>query len=198
MRTVTDDITALYDGEGRRKYLSASERAGFLKAAEKFNTRTAAFCGLLAHTGCRISEALALTAAQLDVGTGRVVFRTLKRRRKSFRAVPVPPSLMADLLRLANAAAIGSPLWPWRRQTGWRRVKAVMRSAGIEGVHATPRGLRHGFGIACAERNVPPELTQRWMGHADLATTGIYQHAVGTEERAFAERLWGSIPPALT
>lgn len=87
-------MAALYDGEGRRKYLCATERARFLAAARNAPPEIAALCQLLTFTGCRISEALALTPQRLDPATGRVVFLTLKRRQRCFRAVPVPPALM--------------------------------------------------------------------------------------------------------
>jgi hypothetical protein len=32
--------------------------------------------------------------------------------------------------------------------SGWRAVHAVMQAAGLEGVPASPKGLRHGFGVA--------------------------------------------------
>ncbi len=49
-------------------------------------------------TGCRISEALALTARQVDLSGRVVVFESLKKRRRGvFRAVPVPPELLDTL-----------------------------------------------------------------------------------------------------
>jgi len=39
-------------------------------------------------------------------------------------------------------------LWPWSRMTGWRAVDALMQAAGLEGVPASPKGLRHGFEVA--------------------------------------------------
>jgi hypothetical protein len=39
----------------------------------------------------------------------------------------------------------GVRLWPLSRMTGWRAVHAVMQAAGLEGVPASPKGLRHGF-----------------------------------------------------
>ena len=50
--------------------------------------------------------------------------------------------------------------------------------------------MRHTFGIANAEANIPAALTQRWMGHSRLETTSIYMQVVADEERAFAKRLW--------
>jgi integrase len=43
------------------------------------------------------------------------------------------------------------------------------------------------FSVSCFwEAN----LVQRWLGHAQLATTAIYADAVGEEERGIAARLW--------
>jgi integrase len=65
-----------------------------------------------------------------------------------------------------------------------------MAAAGIKGAHAMPKGLRHGFGVANAEGNVPMPTTQKWLGHKKLETTAIYQQAVGREEEALARRIW--------
>lgn len=182
------DPTSLLDGVGQRKYLCRLERRRFLAEAARRDAVTAALCAVLAYTGCRISEALALTPSRLDRGTGRIVFRTLKRRRVHHRAVPVPPELMIALDALSVRP--DDLIWPWCRQTAWRRVKSVMEAAGIADAQAMPKALRHGFGVANAEENVPPALTQRWMGHARLETTAIYQQAIDEEERGFARRLW--------
>lgn len=185
-----DALSRLFNADGARKYLCASEWRRFVRAAEEAPPEDRIFCLLLAYTGCRISEALGVTPARLDREAGRVVFRTLKRRRRIFRAVPVPPEVMRDLVALARGKAADAPLWPWCRQTAWRRVKATMRRARISGPQATAKGLRHAFGVATAECNVPAAITQRWLGHARLETSAIYVHAVGQEERAFARRIW--------
>ena len=189
MRSISDPAS-LRDGRGQRKYLCGNEPRRFLAAAERMDAESRAFCRLLLFTGCRISEALQLTPDRLDAEAGRVVFRSLKRRRLTFRAVPIPADLVADLRHLSRGRTPDTPIWGWCRQTAWRRVRWAMTEAGIIGVHASPKGLRHGFGILNAERNVPMGLTQEWMGHADIKTTAIYQHAVGREERSFAQRLW--------
>ncbi len=180
----------LHDNTGARKYLCGKELLRFIAAAEHADQASRLLCRLLAFTGCRISEALALTPAQLDIETNRIVFRTLKRRRQVFRAVPVPGLLICDLLRYAHECRRDQRIWPWSRQTAWRRVRIVMRAARIDGPQAMPKGLRHGFGVANAEESVPMATTQKWLGHAKLETTAIYQQAVGREENAFARRLW--------
>ena len=66
----------------------------------------------------------------------------------------------------------------------------MMNKAGISGPHATPKGLRHGFGIMAATETRNPRLVQKWLGHKYLETTTIYMDAVGAEERDLAARMW--------
>ena len=58
------------------------------------------------------------------------------------------------------------------------------------GQSATAKGLRHGFGVAGVQSNVPLNMIQKWLGHANINTTTIYTDAVGEEERDLAARLW--------
>ncbi len=51
-------------------------------------------CTTLAYAGCRVSEALALTADRVDLAAGVRVIKNLKKRRTGiYRVVPVPPTL---------------------------------------------------------------------------------------------------------
>jgi len=81
-------------------------------------------------------------------------------------------------------------LWSWSPVTAWRHVKAVMQAAGIRGVQASPKGLRHGFGVAAVQARIPLNLVQRWLGHAQLSTTAIYAEAIGPEEQEITARMW--------
>lgn len=193
------NVMQLYDHNGHRKYLTPAERQDFIRASESALQQIRTFCGTLAHTGCRISEALALTADRIDIDDGVVVIESLKKRRKGvYRAIPVPPAFLKALdvvhhLRTARQAedrGRSVHLWPWSRPTAWRHVCEVMQLAGIGGLHASPKGLRHGFGIKAVVSGVPLNLVQKWLGHAQLTTTAIYADAIGPEERQIAERMW--------
>lgn len=184
------DGTQLFDTNGQRKYLHASESRRLLAAAARANRETRLFCLLLHYTGCRLSEALALTPRRLDLQTQCVVFRTLKRRKQTYRAVPVPTHLMHELVSLAADREPEAPLFAWSRQTGWRRIKGLMQEAGIVGPQATPKGLRHFFGVHAIGEKVPESAVQRWMGHARSRNTQIYTLVTGAEERALAKRMW--------
>ena len=178
-------------GVWHRHSVTTAERAAFLSAAEEAPREVRTLCGLLAHTGCRLSEALWLTADRVDLRADLVVFETLKKRRSGvYRAVPVPHTLvdMLDLVhglqRLQGRSARGRShrLWSWSRMTGWRRVCEVMARAGVRGPQGSPKGLRHGFGVAAVTAGVTLNLVHKWLGHAQLSTTAIYADAVGEED----------------
>lgn len=182
---------SLFDGDGRRKYLAPSETRRWLASARQADPHTRLFCLLLYYTGCRISEGLALTPAHIDAETNRVVFRTLKRRKCVYRAVPVPASFVRALLPLARNCAPEQRIFPWSRTTAWRRTKALMIEAGIDGPQATARGLRHRFGVEAIVKGIDEDLLRRLLGHApNSKSTRIYLNAMGAEERAIVRRMW--------
>jgi integrase/recombinase XerD len=184
----------VFDRRGSRKYLNASERPRFLQAilGEPDASRRA-FCLTLFYTGCRISEALNLTAERIDWSQKAIVFETLKRRRRGcFRAVPIPDTLAAILKELVGLADPSARVWNFSRATGYRLVKDYMTRAGITGGMASPKGLRHGVAVACLAQKIPLPTVQKWLGHARLETTAIYLEVSGEEERGLAARLWES------
>lgn len=184
------DDKQLFTVNGQRLYLSASEDDRFLGAASLADRQTRLFCETLSYTGCRISEALATTPRLLDREEQQIIFRTLKRRKRVFRAVPIPARLMRELAALAKELAPDERLWPWCRQTAWRRIKAIMASAQIDGPQAMPKGLRHKFGCSGIAHNIPETTVQELLGHAKLSSTRIYTATMGHERRALVRRMW--------
>jgi len=179
-----------YDREGRRKYLTPTEGRRFLDQVVNQPKPEALFCLVLYYTGCRISEALSLRSNNLDAETNVVRIQSLKKRgRKEIRRVPVP-EFLATALRNFVMAGEGQPFWLFSRTTGWRIIKRVMLAARISGIHATTKGLRHGFGVRGALEQIPVSLIQIWMGHADSTTTAIYLAVQDDEERALIEKTW--------
>lgn len=177
----------LHSPHGQRKYLNADERRRFLAAADEAAPELRTFCHMLAWTGCRLSEARGLHSGDIDAA-GSVTIRSLKKREHpTVREVPVPDHLVALLRAMPST---NGRCWPWARTTAYRHVKDVMAAAGIAGLHASPKGLRHGFGVQAVRAGVPLNLLQRWLGHADIATTAIYADAMGAEEREIAARMW--------
>lgn len=192
---------SLINAKGERLYLTAGEREAFLATAKAQIREVRAFCTVMHDTGCRISEALALKASNIDFNNQTIIFETLKKRQRGvFRAVPVPSptldtlSITYELLGASKSQQkiiFAKPLWSWSRKTGYRKIIEVMKQAGIEeGAHRTPKGLRHGYGVHAISCNIPLNLLSQWMGHSSLEVTAIYANAQGEEANNIAARMW--------
>ncbi|MBF0110857.1 MAG: site-specific integrase [Magnetococcales bacterium] len=193
-------MSFLYDHEGNRKYLTIAERTAFLQAASSMSQEVYTLCAVLAYSGARLSEVLALTPERIDMHARLLLIESLKKRREGvFRAVPIPSQLITDLERVHHvSSARNDPtankgrLWNFCRTTAWKRVKTCMDKAGISGLQASPKGLRHAFAVASLQSGVPINFVRKWLGHSRLSTTEIYADAVGEEEQHIAGRLWGT------
>ncbi len=190
----------IFDTQGGRKYLTVAEREAFIARAGNLAPAECTFCLTLAYTGARISEVLTLTPLSFDLETGSITIESLKKRQHGvFRAVPVPQFLFDQM---ENAYQLKDKrhdpqqqnlrIWGWSRTTAWKKVKQPALDAGIAPIRATPKALRHAFGVGAIQKGVPLNILRKWMGHARIETTAIYADAVGDEERALAARMWGS------
>ena len=182
----------MFDRQGQRKYLNGAERQAYLEMLLRERDEERRAFGLtLFYTGCRISEALNLTAARVDLSQRCLVFETLKRRKHGvFRGVPIPDNLIRILAVLAESMEPCDKIWSFSRATAYRYVKSLMMHSNITGPMGSPKGLRHGFAIAAIGRNIPLPAVQKWLGHARLETTAIYLNVSGDEERQLAKRIW--------
>ena len=196
---------SLYSAIGERKYLTAAERRKFLAALpvlDKPSEQT--FCEMIYWTGCRPTEARGIHAGHIDLSERLVIIRSLKKRGdqkgRHFRPMPLPGGFVRRLdrvhgLRVLQAGVdqgCAARLWPFGRTKGWRLVRTVMDAAGLSGIKSTARGLRHALGVHAALTHVPETRLQSWLGHASLQTTAIYIAASGPEDRAIAQRMWGT------
>jgi integrase/recombinase XerD len=194
----------LFDQEGKRKYLNQDERTRFynsidvaLSKPQDREKRT--FVLLLYYSGCRIAEALAVRYQDVDYSGQGVIFKTLKRRKRVFRLVPLPQPFLVkldDVHRVKDYQAGKGEgkstdlIWSFGNTTGWKAIKKVMATAGINGVQACPKGLRHSFAIKHQLLKTPESMTAQWLGHADTSMMAVYGRAVGAEDRELASKLW--------
>lgn len=188
----------LYDATGSRKYLISSERQTFFEVAKEADREIMPYFLTLFYTGCRVSEALELTPQKFDYTANRIIIRSLKKRKQNHhRHVPVPPQFLRELNLIYDIQKAqkkpelkNKRLWTIHRSTVNRRFDKLMEQAGIVGVHATPKGLRHSFAINALENDVPIHLVSRWMGHSSTQVTEIYLQVLGKEEDEFMKRMW--------
>jgi integrase len=188
---------SLYLASGARKYVNLSERTGLLSQLASLPREERLFVLVLIWSGARISEVLAVTPECFQLEVGVMAIQTLKRRRHAVREIPLPSELIADLdrcfdlrKRQHDPERAVECLWNFHRVTGWRLIKSAMQSAGIHGVRATPRGLRHAFGVGAVASGVPLDTVQRLLGHSSIKTTTVYTEASGPDERALIARFW--------
>lgn len=192
----------IIDAEGNRLYLTSEEKQSFLHCAKNSTGSVRSFAETLVYTGCRISEALQLKAMDINRADLIVTINSLKKRRGDiYRNVPVPDEYMDALViahdlikKQKNVKHSKKRLWPWSRQYGYNIIKSLMIEANIpEGKHRSPKGLRHAYGINAISKDVPLNMIQKWMGHADITTTAIYANAIGKQEKAIADKMWPKI-----
>jgi integrase len=201
---VAKDDFELFDAEGNRKYLNLDERTRFLDNIDRALNRPQdrekrTFALLMFYTGCRISEARAVRFRDIDYSSKGVVFETLKRRKRVHRLVPLPYDFLVklddvhrvkDFQRGKGDGKVTDRIWTFGNTTGWKVIKKVMEVAGIEGVQACPKGLRHSFAIQHQMLKTPETVTAGWLGHADTSMMAVYGRVIGAENRELASRMW--------
>jgi len=189
---------SLFDDSGNRKYLTPEERQRFYDGTGAVTKDWRMFGLMLYFTGCRISESLNLKVKDIDFSSGAVTFNSLKQRRDDvYRQVPLSDDYLRDLdnsfdLRILQkrSKSKNEYIWGWGRKHGYTVIKDIMSKAELTGIQATPKGLRHGFAIACLDKGLPLNMVQKWMGHSSIETTAIYANATGKEERSLLAKLW--------
>ncbi len=189
---------SLFNAQGDRLYVTPEERDRFGLFAKKQSRETRTYCLILKETGIRPAEALNLTCNSVDFSSQSLIVENKKKRVSgTFRQIPLSDTFLDELnlvheLKTKQRTKSGrnEKLWHWSIRTSHRRVTAVMQEAEIIGAMAMPKGLRHGFAVACIMKGIPLPTLQKWMGHASLETTAIYTQIIGAEERELATRLW--------
>lgn len=145
------------------------------------NARNRALLRLLYAAGLRVSEAAGLRWRDLqprdDAGQCTVL-----GKGNRVRAILLPHSVWIDLYDLRADAADEDPVFRSRRGRPLsvaqirRVVAAAARRAGLK-ARVSPHFLRHAHASHALDRGAPLHLVQATLGHASIATTGVYAHA---------------------
>lgn len=134
-------------------------------------------------TAARISEALTVQARDLidrEDGRGQV---TLYGKGKKTRVVLLPKGLWRRIRSaLPKGAAPVAPLFRWSVRRAEEIVTEAARRAGVP--KATPHWLRHAHATHALQRKVSVTVIKETLGHASIATTDRYLHAMPGESSA--------------
>ena len=171
------------------RYLTPDEVRTVIDAGK--NLRDKLLMETLWQCGMRISEALALTAADIDFHTSTIKAITLKRRRPLVRILPIKAGLLGLLGRYLGLKRLapGERLFPISRSQAFRIVQAACRCAGIDAKRSHCHIFRHSFSIAAVISGVPPLVLNELLGHSDLSSTLIYTKILAADARTFIERM---------
>lgn len=123
----------------------------------------------MAHTGCRVSEALQMRVEDVDESNATASVPTLKRRKAVRRDVVVDRDYAKRLASRAPGRLFGVT-----RQGVWKAMRQAARAIGLDPRRAHPHALRHGFAIRQVEAGVPVPVLRKWLGHASLSATLVY------------------------
>jgi len=146
------------------------------------------------RAGLRISEALALEVADLDLDGDNPTLRVRSGKGGKSRLVPLHAELAVALRTLLDYGNLKrGPLFDASRSTAWRWLKRALDRA-VE-LNQVPPGryvgthtLRHSAARHWLASGVPINHVSRWLGHASLQTTLIYLEIL-PDPSGFMERV---------
>jgi integrase len=196
--------------DGRAKALTRAQLRVLLAAIPSESRLLFEF---LAHTGLRISEAIGLTWAHLDLGESprvRVREQFYKGERKRLKSgngrrdVPLSTGMAAKLLAHRRdsyrgddapvfASKTGMPLYP--QNVSRHVLKPAAESVGLGWV--TYHTLRHTCGSLLFEAGRNVKQVSEWLGHADPSfTLNTYVHLLdeGIGDAEFMDGVFTASP----
>jgi len=152
---------------------------------EKLGLRDKAILETLYATGMRVSEAVNLKLANinLDIGFLRCIGKGNKERvipmgkkaiisLKRYLAVSRPHLLKKKESEFLFLNRFGKKI---SRQSLWKLIKKYAKAARIK-KPIRPHILRHSFATHLLERGADLRSVQEMLGHSDISTTQIYTH----------------------
>ena len=149
--------------------------------------RDALLVRVLFQTGLRISEALSLTPAHLEIFEGRPSLRVMGKGGKP-RRVACPTTLAESLQAYAfrHELPSGERLFPINRFRAYQIITAAAKKAGLE-KRVYPHLLRHSDSIERLRQTRNPKALQDHLGHASPLMTLRYLSTLQEEDSL---RIW--------
>jgi integrase/recombinase XerD len=161
--------------------LSASEAERLVDAAQGVTPRAMrdrALVELLYGAGLRISEALGLERASVDLDDRlvRVVGKGGKERLVPLGRPHLDRRHRPDLFLNARGGAL-------TRAGAFLVLRRLAERAGLEPTRVHPHLLRHSVATHLLEGGADLRSVQEMLGHADLGTTELYTHVTDRRRR---------------
>jgi integrase len=149
------------------------------------NPRIAALAWFMFLTGARVSSALKLTWADVDISSGQAILRRPKGSDDA--RLHLPPMLVAMLANLERDKLEWQPVFGYKsRQSVVRAWNAAIQAAGITRI--TPHGCRHGFATGLLREGIDP-ITVAHLGHWKSARHVFETYGHALKDRTLTEKL---------
>lgn len=130
---------------------------------------------LLWQTGCRISEALALTPQDIDWNFKQIRITTLKRRGKADRHIPLKEELLGALGVYINTYKLTATdrLFSMTPQAVHQELKGILAAQNMPNwIHI--HTFRHSFAVNCLAQGMNISTLKEVLGHACVENTMVY------------------------
>lgn len=188
--------------EGKTPALDLEQTAALVDACEQLAERhpaDGACAALLVHTAIRVSEAIGLRVGSIVWTSGHCTI-TIRRKGGKEAVVPLPPLVCSLLEPLTLDRAPDEPLFvqdgrSWDRWRPYTALRRVAKLAGID-VPLHPHMLRATAATLLWDAGVDPAVIQELLGHANLATSQLYNRGHVKLERSGTYRVAGIIADA--
>jgi integrase/recombinase XerD len=180
-------------GKGSTDRLTAEEKEAFLEAAYEKSGRRGLMMRLLLETGTRCAAFTQIRAEHISFREREI---RVEGKSEKKRDVPILPSLARELRVHIGERRTGFVFQSPRGGAYSKRriqqiVKAVAEEAGIN-KRVYPHLLRHTVVQTLADRGMPENHLQRFLGHTRPQTTQVYYEPKRRHvKRSFDEAMQG-------
>jgi site-specific recombinase XerD len=167
------------------RFLNRDDVEKLIAAAHEKDRKRGLVLELMYLTGSRVDALGRLKPADVDLGTGRIVFRHAKGGPHVVELGQRARVAVEGLLALYDPS-LGETLIGARPRTIWSWVHDAAQGTGLD---ASPHTLRHSFATHLLEGGANVKVVQELLGHASVATTSRYLHASSEAKRAAVDLL---------
>jgi type 1 fimbriae regulatory protein FimB len=178
-----------------RKHLTFAEVSKLITATKGSRNEARDRCLLLLmfRHGLRVSEAVGLTLAQVDLESRVLHVQRLKKglstthplRNDEIKIIKTWLKERAKMEPETDAFFVSERRGPMNRKTAWLAIRNYGEKAGLL-LSTHPHMLRHACGFALADQRADTRLIQDYLGHRNIQHTVMYKAA----NPARFERLW--------
>lgn len=159
--------------------LNAVERAKLLEQVQQPTLKL--LFEFYIYTGCRRSEALALTWDDIDIA-GKKILISGTKTEASERVLPMSKPLFNIIEKLSHGAT-NNKVFNYSSDYVSKQFKKYCPKHKLH-------DLRHTFATICLESGVSIRVVQKWLGHTSIDTTArIYTHVIDEFQRKEAEKI---------